>query len=85
MRNLSFLLEKFSNSLNKNVFVKETIIKIIENKTLVKLKSKDINLRDGVLEIIASAVAKNEIKLKEPLILNEFKTGGIPVVKLVFR
>ncbi|MEK7227510.1 MAG: hypothetical protein AAB641_01300 [Patescibacteria group bacterium] len=73
MKNLSRLLERFSNILNRNTETKNTIIKIIKDKTNIELKSDRINLRNGVLEIESSPAAKNEIKLKEEFIVNELK------------
>jgi len=73
MINLSNLLERFSKSLNKDSWTKETILSTILEKTRVNLPQENVFLKDGVLEIRASASAKNEIMLKEESIKTELK------------
>lgn len=73
MRNLFDLLQRFSRSLNKDTFTKETIARVIEERTRVVLKPEDLLLKDGVLELTAGASAKNEIRLKEEAIKSELK------------
>ena len=46
---------------------------VVLERTKVSLKPESFILKDGVLEIDASAVAKNEIRLKEDLIKDELK------------
>ncbi|OHA92322.1 MAG: hypothetical protein A3J09_02495 [Candidatus Zambryskibacteria bacterium RIFCSPLOWO2_02_FULL_51_21] len=77
MKNLSKLLERFSNILNKDTETKNTIIRIIKDKTNIELKSNQINLKNGVLEVEASPVVKNEIRLKEDLLKQELKISRI--------
>ncbi len=74
---LSNLLERFSKNLNKSTETKNAIIDTIKNKTRVVLDYKNINFKDGVLEIEASPSAKNEIKLKEDEIKKELKISRI--------
>ena len=69
MKILTDLLERFSKSLNKDVVLKENIIKVIKDKTGVT--PEIIQIKNGIAEISGSAVAKNEIKLKEEQILKE--------------
>ena len=86
MKNLSKLLERFSNILNKNTDTKNTIIRIIKEKTNIELKSNQINLKEGVLEINAGASAKNEIKLKEESIKTELKERfHINITRILYK
>ncbi|MDO8565534.1 MAG: hypothetical protein Q7R67_02865 [bacterium] len=73
MENLSKLLERFSKILNRDASTKEAIASVIAERTKVSLKPEDFTLKDGVLEVNASAVAKNEIRLKEEMIKDELK------------
>ena len=85
MKNLFNLLERFSKSLNKDSSTKEIIIKTLKEKTQTSLDAGNINLKNDILEISTSAVAKSEINLKENLILSELKDQGVFVVRIVFR
>ncbi len=73
MKNLLSLLERFSRILNKDVFIKESIAKVIEGKTKISLTPDNFLLKEGVLEINSSPVAKNEIRLKEDIIKDELR------------
>jgi hypothetical protein len=85
VENLRNLLERFSRSLDRNTAAKEAVISAVSNHTKISLSPKDISIRDGVLEITASAVAKSEINLKTRLILAELKAQKVPVERIVFR
>lgn len=73
MKNLFNLLERFSKSLNKDTLAKEAVAQVVFRHTRVNLKPENINLKDGVLEISASPVFKNEINLKESAIKSDLK------------
>ena len=73
MKNLLHLLERFSNSLHKDTLIKERIAETIFTYTKVKITNDKLLLKEGVLELEASAVVKNEIKLKEESIKTELK------------
>lgn len=73
MKTLSSLLERFKKSLGKDTVNKELIISVVENITNIKLKPEEVNVRESTLEIISSPAKKNEIKLKEELILSEIR------------
>ncbi|MEK7176174.1 MAG: hypothetical protein AAB695_02240 [Patescibacteria group bacterium] len=77
MKNLLELLDRFSKVLNKNTETKNTIIRIIKEKTNIELKSNQINLKNDVLEIESSPTIKNEIKLKEDFLKQELKVSRI--------
>ena len=75
MKDFSLLLKKVYASLNKDTQERENILYTLKNTTGVTLTSSDVFVREGVLEISASPVIKNEIKLKEDAILNTLKTS----------
>jgi len=71
MRTLGALLERFKKSLGRDTSNKDLVISIINSATGIKLNSEDINIKGFVLEITSSPAKKNEIKLKEGIILSE--------------
>lgn len=75
MKDFTTLLKKVYASLNKDTLERENILYTLKNTTGVTLTSSDVFVREGVLEISASPVVKNEIKLKEDTILNTLKTS----------
>ena len=77
MIDLKNLLERLSNSLNKDAKLKDQIIQTIKEKTKVQLTPEQINLKDGVLEINTNPIINNEIRLKEDLIKPELKISRI--------
>jgi len=77
MIDLKNLLERLSNSLNKDAKLKDQIIQTIKEKTKVQLAPEKINLKDGVLEINTNPIINNEIRLKEDLIKPELKISRI--------
>ena len=86
MENLSKLLERFSKILKRDASTKEAIAKVIRDRTRVSLKPEDFTLKDGVLEVNASAVAKNEIRLKEDSIKNELKSShNLSISKIFYK
>jgi hypothetical protein len=75
MKDFASLLKKVYASLNKDTIERENVLYTLKNTTGVTLTSEDVFIRDGVLEINASQVVKNEIKLKEEAILNTLKNS----------
>lgn len=73
MYKLTSLLERFTKLLDKDSLIKESIVNTIKERTNVSVDPQKINLKEGVLEITASSVGKNEIRLKEELIKDELK------------
>ena len=73
MRNLSDLLKRFVNSLDRDVLQKETIARVIEEKTRVRLNPEGIRLKEGVLHITTASAGKSEINLKQEAILQDLK------------
>ena len=71
MKILTDLLERFSQSLNKDRLIRENILRVIKEKT--GTVPENINLKEGILEVSARPALRNEIKLKEIQILNELK------------
>ena len=85
MKLLSQLLERFSQSLSKDIVTKEIIGQIILEKTKVNLKKENFNLKGGVLEIFAFAIAKSEIALKEEIIKDELRARQIFVSRIFYK
>lgn len=86
MKNLFDLLQRFSSSLNKDTFTKETIARVVEERTRVILKPEDLSLKEGVLEVTAGASAKNEIRLKEEAIKTELKElHKIALMRILYK
>jgi hypothetical protein len=80
------LLERFSQSLNKDTYTKETIAQVISEKVGATFKPENLALKDGILEITAGAAFKNEIKLKEVQIVTELKeVYKLPVTRLLYK
>jgi hypothetical protein len=75
MKDFGSLLKKVYASLNKDTLERENILYTLKNTTGVTLTSSDVFIRDGVLEISASPVIKNEIRLKEDAVLNTLKNS----------
>lgn len=86
MRNLTELLKRFNLSLNQDKEIKKNIIQLIYEKTSITLKPDDLSLKNGILNLTAGSASKNEIRLKEELILLEIKERyGIRVSRIVYR
>lgn len=74
MRNLSSLLERLANTLNKDTVIKEKIMRVIEQEAGVRLVDSQILLKDGVLELNSSPVVHSEIRLRESKIKDSLKS-----------
>lgn len=85
MKNLINLLERFSQSLNKDILTKEAIALVIKEVTKVELSTENISLKNGVLELSTSNVGKNEIALKEDLVRNILKAKGIHITRILYK
>jgi hypothetical protein len=75
MKEFSSLLKKLYSALNKETVERENVLFVLKNNAGITLKSGDIFIKDGVLEICASPTVKNEIKLKEEAVLSSLKTA----------
>ncbi|MFZ2048895.1 MAG: hypothetical protein WAV25_01185 [Minisyncoccia bacterium] len=86
MKDINALLERFKKSLGDDSYIKEEIIKGVEEKIKITLSSKEISLKNGVLEINTSPVKKNEIKLKEESLIKLLsKQKGLPINKIFYK
>ena len=81
MKNLFTLLQRFSQSLNHDALLKEKVSQVIESYTHLKIDPTNLNIKNGVLEIVASPVVKNEINLKE----TQIKEALNEVTRIVYR
>ena len=80
------MLERFSKILDKDLLVKKNIASVIESQTRASLQPQNFSLKDGVLEINASAAAKNEINLKEEQIKEELaRSHHIFVSRILYK
>jgi hypothetical protein len=85
MKNLSALLERLSRSLNKDSVLKEGVIEAVFKETNIKLDQNKISLKNGVLQISASPVVNNEIKLKEERIKNGLREKNIFILRVLYK
>ena len=86
MKTFSSLLERFSRALDKSLSVKKSVSEIVLRNTKINLPPENITLKNGVLEISASPVAKNEILLKEGVIKEELKKfHDIAVARVLYK
>ena len=86
MQNLSSLLDRFKKSLGKDVLSKEAVIDCVESFASIKLKVEEISIKENVLEIKTNAGKKNEIRLKEDLILDTLQTRcGLPINRIFYK
>jgi hypothetical protein len=85
MRDLKKLLERISESLNKDDLIKERVIDVVKSKTKVTLKIQEVSVKNGVLEINTKPAAKNEIKLKESELIPELALRGVYVSRVLYK
>jgi hypothetical protein len=87
MKNLSSLLERLSKVLNKDTVIKESVTRVIKEKIGIEIPQENINLnKEGVLEIISSPSANNEIRLKEEYIKTELReVYNISISRIFFK
>ena len=86
MINLNTLLNRFKKSLDRNVFIKEAVVFVVENVTGIKLSPEDIDLKNFTLEINTSPIKKNEIRLNQEEILAGVRAKtGQNISKIFFK
>ena len=86
MRNLSLFLEKISRALNKDRYIKESVLGSIKEVSGIKLEDTNISLKEGILQINTTPGRKNEIVLKEREIISNLKNShNINIVKVLYR
>lgn len=86
MLNLNTLLNRFKKSLDRNVFIKEAVVFVVENVTGIKLSPEDIDLKNFTLEINTSPIKKNEIRLNQEEILAGVRAKtGQNISKIFFK
>ena len=86
MRNIQSLLERFAKALNRDGIAKSAVVDVVRTRARVTLTQDQVSFKDGVLKIeISSAVAKNEIRLKEEGIMDELRgLYKLPVRKILY-
>lgn len=86
MRNISDLLKRFTNSLNKDAIARGAIAEAILTSTGIKILPENISLKDGVLSISAGAAAKNEMRLKEERIVETARgIYNIHITRVIYK
>ncbi len=86
MKNLLSLLERFSESLHKDVRIKERIVSVVHEKTRIRLPEESISFKEGVLEIRTSPLVTSEILLKQEVVINELKERyNVRVSRILFK
>lgn len=86
MRNISDLLKRFTNSLNKDAIARGVIAEAVLTSTGIKILPENISLKDGVLSISAGAAAKNEMKLKEERIIEAARNiHNIRITRIIYK
>jgi hypothetical protein len=85
VNNLSNLLERFYKSLKGDERRKERIQEIILKHTGGRVDVSQILYKEGVLEIEASAVLKNEIRIKEKIVRDELQASSMPVTRILYK
>ncbi len=86
MRNISDLLKRFTNSLNKDTIARQAVAEVVLTSTGIKIPPENISLKEGVLSITASATAKNEMKLKEERIIDAAREiYSIRIARVIYK
>lgn len=86
MKNLSDLLNKFTQSLNRDSLIKKKVIEAVKNKTNITLPEEVVSVKNGVLEINSSPSIHSEIRLKEEAILQELReTTAINFSRVLYK
>jgi hypothetical protein len=86
MRNISDLLKRFTNSLNKDEIARQAVGEVVFSITHITVPPEQISLKDGILSIMASAAAKSEMRLKEEAILDALKGRyNIRVSRVIYK
>ncbi len=70
---INSFLEKFKQILGSEAGIRDTIIRIVEERLGIKIDSKDVTIKNGVLEIKGPAYLKNEIYMQREEILEDLK------------
>lgn len=85
MKNLLSLLEKFSKILDKDKSIKETVSRVIREKTGAIIQEESVSIRNGVLELALSATVKNEVSLKEQVIKEELSKHQVFFSRILYK
>jgi hypothetical protein len=84
MDDLRSLLQRIRLALDREADHKRQIILIIEKLSKVKIPPKDLNYKNGVLEVVASPAEKSEIKLNEGEIISKLKLEHKIIISRIF-
>lgn len=81
MINISDFLEKFKKLDKDNSFQKQSLVEKIEKIVGIKLSTKEINIKAGVLYIQGSPTLKQEVFLKKQELLSALVGQGVSDIK----
>jgi hypothetical protein len=86
MRNIQDLLKRFTNSLNQDSVAKGAIKETIRTKIGVSIPEESISIKIGVLEISASPIVKNEIRMKVSALIIELRGNyNLPISSIRYK
>ena len=84
MKNIGRFFDKFRNRAVKEIYIRDSIVKIIKDILNIDIDIKDINISLGILKIKLSSTEKSEIFIKKEQILKKIreKINGINIVDI---
>jgi hypothetical protein len=86
MKDLFKLLERFTNSLNKDEVTRQMVATVISDRIGVPFNPENVSIKNGVLQLSSSPALNNEIRLKEDSIRQELKeTRNINILRVLYK
>lgn len=75
MFNISTYLEKFKNIGLKELLLKEKIVKVVNEYTKAGIATKDVDIKNGIVNVKTDSLAKSELFMKKKKILDVLNEG----------
>jgi hypothetical protein len=72
MFNISNYLEKFKTLYSNNLYLKDTIVKVVKEITGIEVDKEKINYKNGILILNLKPIQKSELFLKKSSLLKKF-------------
>jgi hypothetical protein len=86
MQNISDLLKRFSNSLGRDVIVKEAVATCVKELLHFDLAVEDISIKENTLRIKTTPAKKSEINLHEAELLGKIRERtGQKISKILYN
>lgn len=79
---ISLYLEKFKEILGGETMIRDTIIRVISEKTGATIDPKDVSIKNGTVRIQGSSYLKNEVYMNKEEII-EALSRLIPIGKVI--